>query len=251
MVEVRWIALLQKLAKCAKKMKFGVLTGYNSVVDAEEKLRILKALVRLGVHELRTSLNAISGWSKLLSSGRLQEADRTRGLSAVERSAKLQSGLLQELMELTQSLEEDFPLQREVILIPQLLDEIRTLIEFQTGNVSQVSVYADKEKLRHALGNLISYCVGSSTSGPIRIDVSEFNGAQISIRSGSVDLRSQGAFVSLQQPDLFSSTRLGLLYATSALGWCGAEMQIQEEEDGVFCVLIIFSSASISTGLTR
>lgn len=220
-------------------------------MDAEAKLRILKALVRLSVHDLRAPLNAISGWSKLLSSGRLQEPDITKGLSAVERGAKLQTRLLGELLELTQGLEEEIPLQREIVSIPQLLEDLQTTLDFQTCDLSQVSVYADKEKLKHALSNLISSCVDSSPPGPIRVSASESRGrVQISIRGGTVESRSGDALVSLEQPDLFSSTRLGVLYAACVLGWFGGEVRAQEA-GGAVSFLIIFSSASSSTGFTR
>jgi C4-dicarboxylate-specific signal transduction histidine kinase len=193
----------------------------------------------------------MSGWSKLLLSGRLQEPDITKGLSAVERGAALQARLLQELLELTQSLEDETDLQREIISIPQLLEELQTTLNFQASDLPQVSVYANKEKLKHALSNLISACVDSSPPGPIRVSASESYGrVEIIVRGGFGESRPRDALVSLEQPDLFSATRLGLLYAASVLGWFGGEVRTQEE-NGAVSFLIIFSSASSSTGFTR
>jgi DNA-binding response OmpR family regulator len=48
-------------------------------------------------HELRTPLNAILGWARLLRDGKLDEAARAEALAVIERNARIQSEMIEEL----------------------------------------------------------------------------------------------------------------------------------------------------------
>jgi signal transduction histidine kinase len=50
-------------------------------------------------HELRTPLNAVLGWAQILRRGAKDPADLQRGLEAIERSARVQSQLIGDLLD--------------------------------------------------------------------------------------------------------------------------------------------------------
>lgn len=52
-------------------------------------------------HELRTPLSAITGWVRLLRSGRLDEAMRERAMETIERNARQQSQLIEDLLDVS------------------------------------------------------------------------------------------------------------------------------------------------------
>ena len=54
-------------------------------------------------HELRTPLNSMLGWARLLRHGRLDEDRTTRALETIERNAVLQSQLVEDLLDLSQT----------------------------------------------------------------------------------------------------------------------------------------------------
>ncbi|MGH7133727.1 MAG: ATP-binding protein [Phycisphaerales bacterium] len=57
-------------------------------------------LATLG-HELRTPLNAVLGWATLLKSPKTQPADLTHGLTVIERNARLQTQLIEDLLDMS------------------------------------------------------------------------------------------------------------------------------------------------------
>src|SRR5262249_45822709 len=52
-------------------------------------------------HELRTPLTSIVGWTRMLRAGSVSEPDRLRGLEVIERSAKLQATLINDLLDIS------------------------------------------------------------------------------------------------------------------------------------------------------
>jgi signal transduction histidine kinase len=62
-----------------------------------EALRRRDDLLARVVHQLRTPLNALLGWAALLRARRLDEPARARALDAIERSARAQARLIDEL----------------------------------------------------------------------------------------------------------------------------------------------------------
>ena len=52
-------------------------------------------------HELRTPLNAILGWAQVLRSAPSDQADLTKGLEAIERNARVQTRLIEDLLDMS------------------------------------------------------------------------------------------------------------------------------------------------------
>jgi len=52
-------------------------------------------------HELRTPLNAIMGWSHMLRSGRLDQAAMARAFETIDRNAKSQAQLIEDILDVS------------------------------------------------------------------------------------------------------------------------------------------------------
>jgi PAS domain S-box-containing protein len=52
-------------------------------------------------HELRTPLTAILGWARMLSNGRLDETNKQRALETIERNARAQSQLIEDILDVS------------------------------------------------------------------------------------------------------------------------------------------------------
>jgi PAS domain S-box-containing protein len=68
---------------------------------AEEANRMKDEFLAILSHELRTPLNAMVGWSQILRSGKVDADDLEEGLAAIERNARVQSQLVEDLLDIS------------------------------------------------------------------------------------------------------------------------------------------------------
>lgn len=69
--------------------------------DAERANRMKDEFLATLSHELRTPLNAILGWSQLILQGTMSMKDIQRGLETIERNARAQNKLIEDLLEMS------------------------------------------------------------------------------------------------------------------------------------------------------
>ncbi|MDZ8226106.1 PAS domain S-box protein [Nostoc sp. ChiVER01] len=81
----------------------------DSLQQQKEQLvqanRIKDEFLAVLSHELRTPLNPILGWSKLLQTKKYDEVTTTRALQTIERNAKLQTQLIEDLLDVSRILQ--------------------------------------------------------------------------------------------------------------------------------------------------
>src|SRR6185436_6062540 len=68
---------------------------------AEESSRLKEEFLATISHELRTPLNAILGWSTMLRAGRMQPEDTAKALDTIERNARAQAQLIEDLLDVS------------------------------------------------------------------------------------------------------------------------------------------------------
>ena len=69
--------------------------------EAERASRLKDEFLATLSHELRTPLNAILGWSQLILSGNMKKEDIHQGLETIERNARAQNALIEDLLEMS------------------------------------------------------------------------------------------------------------------------------------------------------
>lgn len=69
--------------------------------EAESANRMKDEFLATVSHELRTPLNAILGWSHMLRSGRLDQATMTRAFETIDRNAKSQAQLIEDILDVS------------------------------------------------------------------------------------------------------------------------------------------------------
>ena len=131
-------------------------------------------------HELRTPLNAILGWVHLLRSGHFDEPTAASGLEAIERNARAQSQLVEDLLDVSRIIMGKIRLDFRVVdlrsIIEAAVETIRPAAQakgIQVGiilNSGTGPVWGDPNRLQQVLWNLLSNAV-KFTSGGGRVEI--------------------------------------------------------------------------------
>jgi PAS domain S-box-containing protein len=144
-------------------------------------------------HELRTPLNPILGWSKLLQSTRKDESTVSRGLEAIERNARLQTQLIEDLLDVSRILRGKLQLDISSVnlrsVIEGALETIRLAaaaksIQIQTQFDPAVNCVAgDFNRLQQVVWNLLSNAVKfTPEGGQVRVSLQAIDScAQIQV----------------------------------------------------------------------
>src|SRR5690606_39083527 len=90
--------------------------------DAEQANRAKDEFLATLSHELRTPLNASLGWVQLFDSDSLTEAERLRGVKVIERNAKSQAQLIEDLLDVSRIVSGKLHLELEPVAAHDVLE---------------------------------------------------------------------------------------------------------------------------------
>jgi signal transduction histidine kinase/PleD family two-component response regulator len=143
--------------------------------DAERANRTKDEFLATLSHELRTPLTAILGWTHLIRGGKLDEAMMTRALETIERNARAQSQLIDDLLDvsriITGKLMLDFRPVELASLIEATIDTVRPMAEAKSIGVrpslrtAHCVVSGDPARLQQVVWNLFSNAVKFTPEG--------------------------------------------------------------------------------------
>jgi PAS domain S-box-containing protein len=143
--------------------------------EAEMANRLKDQFLAVLSHELRTPLNPILGWATLLRSRNFEEATIKRGLEAIERNAKLQIQLIEDLLDVSRIQQGKIILNiQPVNLVNTIEDALETVhlavkaksIQIHTFLEPHIGMVAgDAARLQQILWNLLSNAVKFTPSG--------------------------------------------------------------------------------------
>jgi PAS domain S-box-containing protein len=89
---------------------------------AEEEGRLKDEFLATLSHELRTPSNAILGWSGLMRRGALTESLLSDGLEVIERNARAQAKLIEDLLDMSRIISGRIRLEVQPVELPQVLE---------------------------------------------------------------------------------------------------------------------------------
>jgi PAS domain S-box-containing protein len=126
-------------------------------------------------HELRTPATAILGWTRLLQGGRLDDGRAQRALAALERSARAQAAVLNDLLDVSRIVRGALRLNiRRASVAEVVRDAVETVepavnakrIELRVTTAPDLPVIdADPDRLRQVFWNLLSNAVKFTPEG--------------------------------------------------------------------------------------
>ena len=126
-------------------------------------------------HELRTPLNAVLGWAHILQTGKLQDEELNQGLDAIERNARAQAQIIEDLLDMSRIISGKVRLDVAQIDLSAVLNEsidtvraaaeakgiqLQVTIDHRVGRIS-----GDADRLRQVFWNLLNNAIKFTPKG--------------------------------------------------------------------------------------
>ncbi|MEG4213765.1 PAS domain-containing protein [Microcoleus sp. Pol14C6] len=161
--------------------------------EAERANRIKDEFLAVLSHELRSPLNPILGWSQLLVGGKLSATQSAKAFETIERNAKLQSQLIEDLLDVSRILQGKLRLNVAPMnlasIIPSAVETVQLAAEAKQIKIKIIlnldvgQVVGDTSRLQQIVWNLLSNAVKFTPEGgrvEVRLEQAEHQ-AQIQV----------------------------------------------------------------------
>jgi PAS domain S-box-containing protein len=161
--------------------------------EADRANRIKDEFLAVLSHELRSPLNPILGWIRLLQNGKLDLPRQTEALKTIERNAKLQSQLIEDLLDISRIMQGKLTLTAAPIsltfVISAAIETVRLAAEAKNIQIlldlsTTVSpVFGDATRLQQVVWNLLTNAVKfTPRGGQVTVELRQLDGlAQIRV----------------------------------------------------------------------
>ena len=178
------------------------LDNANLYRAAQEANRLKEDFLATLSHELRTPLNALLGWMHILKMPAVDEPTRRRALESIERNARAQSVLINDLLDVSRVISGKLRIEQAPVDLPSIvlaaIDAVRPAVRAREidlnvslGSVTR-EVWGDGDRLQQVMWNLLSNAVKfTPPSGRIEVSVEELATAvQISVSDNGTGIDS-------------------------------------------------------------
>ena len=175
----RFILLNKKLDELAKEIRQRqraeeeraqlLVQEQKARAEAENLNRLKDEFLSTVSHELRTPLNAILGWSQILRARRADVATMNRALETIERNARSQAQLIDDLLDISRIITGKIRLNVHTVeLLPVIeaaMDTVRPTTDTKNIRLQSVldpaagPVLGDSERLQQIVWNLLSNAI--------------------------------------------------------------------------------------------
>ena len=144
-------------------------------VAAEVASRAKDEFLATASHELRTPLNAILGWARMLQSGRLDQSGLLRAVDSIERNARIQVRLIEDILDGSRIITGQLQLETRGVdlaaLVNAALDAVRDAAAAKRIaltvdiDAAAVGVVGDAERLEQVIWNLANNAIKFTPQG--------------------------------------------------------------------------------------
>jgi PAS domain S-box-containing protein len=151
--------------------------------EAQEASRSKDEFLAMLSHELRTPLNAIVGWTSLLREAQLPEAQRTRAIETIDRNAKRQARLIDDVLDVSRIVARRLRLEFAPVdlsgLVQEAVEAARPSADAKGLHLAftasgPVPVFGDAPRLVQVAANLLSNAIRfTEPGGTVTVDVRE------------------------------------------------------------------------------
>ncbi len=217
-------ARLNEAARRAAEERIALLASErNARAEAERTSQMKDEFLATLSHELRTPLTAILGWSQVLRRGGRGEADLHKGLATIERNARAQAQLIEDLLDMSRIMSGQVLLTMQAVAPGMVADAAIASVQAAADakNIHIVRDYrpcrlvaADPARLQQVLWNLLSNAIKfTPADGEVRVGIAETAGhAEIVVADSGIGIGAEflaHVFERFRQADASSTRRHG------------------------------------------
>jgi signal transduction histidine kinase len=155
--------------------------------EAQEANRAKDEFLATLSHELRTPLNAILGWTQILRSKHLDQVTTGRAFEAIERNAKAQAELIEDMLDVSRIITGRLRLELQPVQLSEAveaaLESVRPAAEakgvrLESNIIADCGIISgDQHRLQQIVWNLLSNAVKfTPASGHVRVKLEHTEG---------------------------------------------------------------------------
>ncbi|OUL29453.1 histidine kinase [Nostoc sp. T09] len=155
-------------------------------LDAQKANRLKDEFLAIVSHELRTPLNAMLGWTNLLRTRQMDAATTAKALETMERNAKLQSKLINDILDISRITQKSLLLNLHPLYLPpvvkaviddlQLIAQAKSIIVESSFDAAVEQVLGDTERLQQVVWNLLSNALKfTPQGGRVSVELKQIN----------------------------------------------------------------------------
>jgi PAS domain S-box-containing protein len=153
---------------------------------AERASRMKDEFLATLSHELRTPLNAVLGWAHILRIGKLRGDELMQGLDTIERNARVQAQIIEDLLDMSRIISGKVRLDVEQVDLPAVLNEsidtVRATAEAKGIRLQAVvdpragPISGDADRLQQVFWNLLNNAIKfTPTGGQVQVLLERVN----------------------------------------------------------------------------
>ncbi len=171
-IPIRYIGVIEdiSLRKTEESERLRLLESErNARMDAENLSRLKDEFLATLSHELRTPLSAIMGWAYIIKSSAYDSEKVREGVEIIERNARLQSQLVEDLLDMSRIISGKMRLNMQPVELPELIEaaiqSIRPTAEAKGVRIESIvdpishAIHGDPARLLQIFWNLLSNAV--------------------------------------------------------------------------------------------
>jgi PAS domain S-box-containing protein len=151
--------------------------------EAQQANRTKDEFLASVAHELRTPLNAMLGWAYMLRTANMSQEKRARALETIERNARAQSQLIDDLLDVSRIASGNLRLDARALdlgtIVETSIDAVRLAAESKDVRIQLLleddarHAIGDPDRLQQVVSNLLSNAVKfNDNGGLIRVELS-------------------------------------------------------------------------------
>lgn len=216
--------LYEATRRAAEERKLLLENEREAREEAERTSQMKDEFLATLSHELRTPLSAILGWSQVLRRGNRGQADLERGLTTIERNARAQAQLIEDLLDMSRITSGKVLLDMQILapasFIDAAIETVRPALDAKNIQLErcydpQVAMVAgDPGRLQQVVWNLLSNAIKfTPRDGKVVVEISQREDqVAIAVRDNGIGIRADfitHVFERFRQADASMTRRHG------------------------------------------